>query len=74
MRSLAEMKIDRGGRCYNCRKDIMAETEKDHSYCNKCWWNFFAHPYITSGDGTMTCDQCGYGADNEYHLEDNPYD
>lgn len=70
-RTLEEMKRDRGGHCFQCGKDIMDPLEKDHSFCNACWWDILHHEVTFVEDGL--CAECDFPPEDEIHAELSPY-
>lgn len=75
LRTLEEMKRSRGGFCFNCGKDIMDPSEKDHSFCNACWWELLHHKFIKDNydPEAETCDSCGEPPEDELHAQLSPY-
>lgn len=76
MRSLEDMKRARGGCCVQCGKDIMDPSEKDHTFCNQCWWTnlhhkFYIDPLYDSGG---LCDRCGEPEQDEDGLHADHYE
>ena len=67
-RTLEDMKRDRGGLCHNCGKDIMGTDEKDHTFCNNCWYDMLKHPFELE-DGDPLCAQCGEDENSPYHTK-----
>jgi DNA-directed RNA polymerase subunit RPC12/RpoP len=66
MRTLEDMKRDRGGHCMTCGKDIMSPDQKDHSFCNDCWYDMLKHTFESENDEPI-CAQCGEVFESPYH-------
>lgn len=69
MRTLEDMKRDRGGHCHNCGKDIMDASQEDHTFCNDCWYKMLAHPFETDPEDPENpfCYNCDEDEDSLYH-------
>ncbi len=77
MRTLADMKKDRGGHCLRCGVDITNESQLDHSFCNYCWWDMFKHEFKPAATPDEldydpdVCDICGEDKDSvQEHITD----
>jgi len=63
-KELEEIKKRRGYKCWECSKWLIP-TDKDHSFCNTCWYSMLAHPFIP--DELEMCKECDERKDSLYH-------
>ena len=70
MRTLHDMKADRGGHCKRCGIDIMSPDQQDHTFCNNCWDAMMAHPYEEWRDmeGEVGWEYCDYPKEHAIHV------
>jgi len=69
--TLEEMKLARGGKCFNCDINIMDPIHKDHSFCNDCWIKILQHLYTLEDEGCAYCDE---PEDSPLHIKSQSLD
>lgn len=65
--NLEQMKAERGGKCYNCRR-FLRPDDQDHSFCNECWQLMVQHEYLEDAAFGPDCSICGEPKDNPLHT------
>lgn len=72
MRTLEEMKRDRGGHCHRCGTNIMSPIHEDHTFCNNCWNAMMQHKYdewIDEQGSALGCNYCEKPKDDPIHIK-----
>lgn len=68
MKSLEQLKVERGGKCHNCRRFLRPDDE-DHTFCNECWQLLMQHEFYASDrSAPELCDGCDEDKDDPIHT------